>query len=306
MDVAAILGPTAVGKSAVGASLAEELDGEIISVDSRQAYRLIDIGTAKPSRAERDRVPHHLIDILDLTEKNNADNFAGRAEEAIDEIVSRDRLPILVGGSGLYFRAIFDGFFRVRLDPDSRAEFAESIKGVPTEELLGRLRDVDEESGNRIHPNDRYRIVRALEVYAISGVPLTEHFKRQRAEKRRTAREFLKVGLHMERSELYRRINGRVIDMIEAGWIDEVEQLLEQGHDPDSRGLKTLGYPEIIAFIRGEIGKEAMIERISRLTRQYAKRQLTWFKRERGVRWFRMDDPAATGKILTLVKNSLG
>jgi tRNA dimethylallyltransferase len=184
---------------------------------------------------------------------------------------------------------ILKGFFPLTLDARKRASFSRSIEGTPTSELYTRLEAVDTESAQRIHANDRYRIVRALEVYTLTGVPLSEHFRKELQETVVPDIGFVKVGLDLPRDELYRRINARTVRMIESGWIEEVERLIEGGADPAWPGMKTLGYPEIIAFLRDEISREHMIERIARQTRQYAKRQCTWFRGEEGVRWFQPD-----------------
>lgn len=306
MNTVVIIGPTAVGKSRLALNLAGDVGGEIVSVDSRQAYRKTDIGTAKPSVRERADAPHHLIDILDLDEDNNANRFAGMALIAIADIVERGRLPILVGGSGLYLRAIFRGFFHIELKREERERFALSLQDVPTDELHRRLVSADPESSRRIHPNDRYRIVRALEVYTLSGIPLSEHFERQRTENRSSDTNHLKIGLKLPRKELYRRINERTIRMIEAGWVEEVERLLRDGAHEDWPGLRTLGYPEVISYIKGELTKKRMIGEISKLTRQYAKRQITWFNKEEGVTWLGADDPDTTATVLSLVEDSFG
>jgi tRNA dimethylallyltransferase len=301
MDAIVILGPTAVGKSHLGVELALELGGEILSIDSRQAYRHIDIGTAKPGLEERRRVPHHLLDMFELDERINARLFAGRFEDAFDDVVSRTKIPILVGGSGLYFRGIFKGFFHVELDETERAGFAKSVENEPPAELHRRLREVDPESADRIHRNDRYRIVRALEVAELSGVPLSEHFKRQEDEQPLTDIEFLKIGLNLPREELYARIDARTERMLEGGWIEEVEKLLRGGADPQWPGLQTLGYPEVVSYLRGGMTREEMQESIARQTRQYAKRQLTWFRREPGVTWLESGIEGAKSAVLGII-----
>jgi tRNA dimethylallyltransferase len=291
METLAILGPTAVGKSSLARALAGRLDGEIVSIDSRKAYRGLDIGTAKPPAEARETVPHHLIDVLDLHEKNDAERFARMAERAVDQIAGRGRLPILVGGSGLYFRALMDGFFSIDLQRADREAFARSIERRATADLHGDLEEVDPESARRIHANDRYRIVRALEVHALTGIPLSEHFRRQRAGGPRRRVVPRTAGLALSREMLYERINERTRRMVAAGWVEEVERLLAGGADPSWPGLKTLGYPEMVSVVRGRSTREEAVERVSRLTRQYAKRQLTWFKAVDGVTWFDAAEP---------------
>jgi tRNA dimethylallyltransferase len=300
-DLVAILGPTAAGKSELGMRIARAAGGEIVSIDSRQAYRRIDIGTAKPSPEERAEIPHHLIDILDLNERSDAESFAARAHAAMKEIRERGRLPILVGGSGLYFRAIRRGFFRVTLDRAKRAEFEESLRGVPPRALYARLAAVDQESARRIHPNDRYRIVRALEVFELTGVTLSQHFRRQRSTPASVETCFLAVGINPPRVELHRLIAERVTRMFEAGWPEEVRALLHEGADPAWPGLQTLGYPQVIAYVTGKAGREETLRRVTELTRQYAKRQVTWFRKEPGIRWFASAGEETAAEILRLV-----
>ena len=291
MKPLAILGPTAVGKSFLATDLAERLGGEIVSIDSRQVYRGIDIGTAKPSLSDRARVPHHLIDVIDLAEKIDAERFARMADKAIEGILQRGGVPILTGGSGLYFRALLHGFFDISLDPAERAAFAESVASVATAELFGRLQSADPDSARRIHPNDRYRIIRALEVCELSGTPISEHFRRQSSEDARKCIEHAAAGLTMQRGRLYERINARTRAMMAGGWIEEVRELLDGGADPAWPGLESLGYPEVISLIRGELTREETIERVATQTRRYAKRQLTWFRKVEGVTWFDAERP---------------
>jgi tRNA dimethylallyltransferase len=285
ITAAAILGPTASGKSRLGIGLALRMNGEILSIDSRQAYRGIDIGTAKPSAEERRLVPHHLIDIFDLQERSDAQRFATLARAAIRDAASRGRLPILVGGSGLYFRAIERGFFDIRLEAADRIAFAESLRDVASRSLHERLEKLDPESARRIHHNDRYRLVRALEVRELTGTSLSEHVRRQRLDPSREEIAFVKIGLEIERGELHRSIAERAKSMFEHGWATEVERLLAGGADPEWPGMKTLGYPQVVAHVRGEVRLDETVERVSELTRQYAKRQVTWFRKEPGMRW---------------------
>ncbi len=301
----AILGPTASGKSALGMGLALRMKGEIISVDSRQAYRHIDIGTAKPSAEDRRLVPHHLIDVCDLSERINAQRFASLARGAIRDAASRGALPILVGGSGLYFRAIEAGFFDIALDPGDRAGFAESVRGRSSGSLHEQLRAIDPESAARIHPNDRYRTVRALEVHALTGTALSDHMRRQRIEPSREEIGFVKIGLEIDRAELHRRIGARTGEMFEKGWADEVRRLLAEGADPAWPGMRTLGYPEVVSFVRGERPLDDTIGRIGELTRQYAKRQVTWFRKEPEMRRLAADGQGLVDAAAALVEGRL-
>lgn len=300
----AIVGPTASGKSALALRVAQRVGGEIVSVDSRQAYRGLDIGTAKPSAADRAAIPHHLVDILDPAETSNAETYARLAHEAIRTIASRGKLPVIVGGSGLYFRAIRDGLFSIELIPSARAAFAQSVAAVPDAELRRRLSAVDAESARRIHPNDRYRIVRALEVYELTGMPLSEHLRLHRSERPERGVRFVAAGLELPRHELHRRIDERTEGMLRGGWVDEVRGLLEGGADPDWPGMRTLGYPDIVEHILGDTPIAETAQRIRERTHQYAKRQITWFKKEADVIWLRADDTKTGEELLRLARSA--
>jgi tRNA dimethylallyltransferase len=302
----AILGPTASGKSRLGLELAATLNGEILSIDSRQAYRRIDIGTAKPSPEERRRVPHHLIDIFDLDKKSNAQAFAALAHAAVEEVSARGRLPVFVGGSGLYFRAIETGFFDITLDAADRAAFAEALRDVPAVSLHARLERLDPDSAGRIHPNDRYRIVRALEVQALTGTTLSEHIRRQRTDASAMALSFVKIGLDIERAQLHRNIEERARDMFARGWIEEVAHLLAEGVDSRWPGMQTLGYPQVVSHVRGEVGLDDTVARVVELTRQYAKRQATWFRKEPEMHWLAADEPGLLDAAVALVEREAG
>jgi tRNA dimethylallyltransferase len=298
MSAIAIVGPTAAGKSAAGIRLAEQIGGEIVSVDSRQVYRGLDIGTAKPGIDEMRRIPHHCIDILDLPERGNAEWFAGLAREAIRSIEARSHLPVLVGGSGFYLRAVIHGLFPVELEASVRRSFAAEIRETPTELLYERLARIDRESHARIHPNDRYRIVRALEVHDLTGTPLSEHFRRQERVPG-NSRGFTIFGLAPPRGSLRRVIRERTVSMYDAGWPREVSALLDGGADPAWPGMQTLGYPDIVAHLGGLIDREQTIDRIASRTSQYAKRQMTWFRKERIAAWI---DPEKEDPVETICK----
>lgn len=285
MNGVVIIGPTAVGKSSLGMRLAEHLGGEIVSIDSRQIYRGLDIGTAKATASERARIRHHCIDILDITEKSNARWFADLAREAVGNIHSKGKMPVLVGGSGLYLRSITHGLFEIDLNPAERAAFEKRIEEISTADLHTRLRKSDPVSAERIHGNDRYRIVRALEIFELTGTPISEHFRLQAETGAEEMSGLVKIGLDLERESLRSRIAERTTEMFDAGWPDEVSALLDAGVDPDCPGLQTLGYPETTGYVKGELGRSEAIEKIATLTSQYAKRQMTWFRKEEDVFW---------------------
>ncbi len=294
MDPILIIGPTAVGKSALAMRIAAETDAEIVSIDSRQIYRRLDIGTSKPTAEERKKVPHHLIDILDIDQKPDANSFAVEARRAISDIIERGRLPLVVGGSGMYLRSVLEGLFRIDLDPADRERFAAETESIETSVLYERLHSVDPESTERIHRNDRYRIIRALEVFTLTGTPISTHFAKQKdSGKDIFPVQFLKTGLKMDMKRLRSLIGERTAQMFDAGWVEEVRSLLEGGADPSWPGMQTLGYPEIVKYIRGEESREDTIKKIMTLTGQYAKRQMTWFRKEPDVWWIDLDRESA-------------
>jgi len=288
-----ILGPTGVGKSAIALRLAEARGGEIISCDSMQVYRGFDIGTDKPSPEDRARLPHHLIDVADAGTQFNAADFAARALEAIASIRGRGRLPLVVGGTGLYFKALEDGLFpgpgrdkaiRLALDAEARARGPEI--------LWERLAAVDPEYAARTDRRDRVRLVRALEVFTLTGRPLSEHFRQ--TEGRLGDEQLVKIGLERPRADLYRRIEERVDRMFQRGLVEETRALLARGVPDSAAPFKALGYKHVLRVLRGELGpaEAAALTKID--TRHYAKRQMTWFRKTADVRWVNPNetDPA--------------
>jgi tRNA dimethylallyltransferase len=273
----AVVGPTASGKSALGIRLARRLGGEILSIDSRQIYRRLDVGTAKVPLEERLGVPHHLYDLIDPDERLNANDFGRVARQTLEEVRERGRVPVLVGGSGFYLRAVERGFFDARLDPGERSRFADEVASRSTGELYRDLVRVDPATASRVHPNDRYRIQRALEVEALTGKPLSRHH----AEHRPAVLPLVRIGLWPGREALHRTIEERTERMLESGWVEETNALLTEGLDPATTpGLQTLGYPEVVAFIEKRLTRGEARERIARDTRHYARRQMTWFRSE--------------------------
>lgn len=300
MKTIIILGPTGIGKSDLAMKLSSSRSGEIVCIDSRTIYRGINIGTSKPLPSHRKKVRHHMVDIIDLEEKRNASWFSSMARKIIDEILSRGNRPFLVGGSGLYLRSILHGLFNIDLSEEDRKSFSKIIENKSTSQLYRELISNDRESAARIHRNDRYRIVRALEVFTLSGIPLTEHIRKQKRSDK-FENKTVKIGLNAQRRFLHERIRIRVEEMLKSGWVDEVKNLIASGADPDWPGMKALGYPEVISFLNNDSTYDQMKERILARTRQYAKSQITWFKKEEGVRWIDIekDDPfKAASKLL--------
>jgi tRNA dimethylallyltransferase len=301
MNGVVIIGPTAAGKSSLGMSLAERIGGEIVSIDSRQIYRGLDIGTAKATAEERARIKHHCIDILDITEKSNARWFADHARDSIEKIRSDGKIPVLVGGSGMYLRSVTHGLFEIELDPHERGEFENSISELSTADLYRRLSASDPGSAERVHENDRYRIIRALEVFELTGLMMSEHIMRQQATGGRGMSGLIRIGLDMDREDLRSRIAERTREMFDAGWPDEVSGLMAKGFDTDCPGLRTLGYPVIIEYVRGELSRDEAISAIATLTSQYAKRQMTWFRKEPSVSWRDAGSENILGEALNIL-----
>ncbi|MGB9836201.1 MAG: tRNA (adenosine(37)-N6)-dimethylallyltransferase MiaA [Candidatus Saccharicenans sp.] len=298
-----IVGPTAVGKSATALWLAREFSGEIISCDSMQVYRGFDIGTDKPSAEDRRVVPHHLIDFLEPTEQFSAAEFAFRAVEIAEEIVGRGHLPIVVGGTGLYHRALTAGLFKgPGRDPALRQKLKEEAREFGLEKLYRKLQEVDPDYAQKITPRDSIRIIRALEVYYKTGQPISEHFRRSESPLQSKGFQPGQIGLKLERKELYRRIEERVELMFKRGLVEEVRRLLALGVPEEATPFKGLGYRQVLKHVKGEISLEEAIRLTKLETRHYAKRQMTWFKKTPGLTWF---EPGEKDRIEKYVRDFL-
>jgi len=298
-----ILGPTAVGKTEVALQLAERLGGEIVSADSRLFFRGMDIGTAKPSLAERERVPHHLIDVADPDEVWSLTLFQHAARQAIQEIHQRRHLPFLVGGTGQYIRAVIEGWQPPAQQPDPRLR--DTLEKWAAEigpfELHRRLAFLDDEAASKIQPQNVRRTIRALEVIFCTG----EKFSTQR-RRQATPYSLLLIGLNRSRTELYARIDARIDTMLAAGFQDEVSRLLSQGYSPDLSPLSALGYREMIAYLRGQMTLEDAIVEMKRRTRQFVRRQANWFKTtDPNIHWFEMG-PNTVDEVETFIRSGNG
>lgn len=283
-----ICGPTAVGKSALALRLAVRLRGEIISGDSAQVYRGMDIGTAKPTREERELVPHHLVDVRDPDERWNVADFRQAVDDLVPRIAARGHLPMLVGGSMLYIRAVTAAyaFPAEAYDPQVRAQLYEEARRVGSEELHRRLQEVDPEAAARIHPHDWRRITRAWEVFLITGEPISRHAARRQPGPYR----LLVVGLNRPRAVLYRRIDARVRQMIDQGLAGEVAALLQRGYSPHLPSMQALGYREMVDHLHGLTTREEAERILGRNTRHFARRQLSWMRREEDMIWIDLGD----------------
>lgn len=281
--IIALVGPTASGKTDLGIALARRFDAEIVSADSRQVYRKLDIGSAKPTPAQQAAVAHHLIDVVDADQDFDVAQYRDLAERAIADIEARGKRVLVVGGTGLYVNVLRGGLFEgPSRDAPLRARLEAEELADPGS-LYRRLLAVDPQSAARLHPNDRVRLVRAVEVFELSGRPLSEWHRQHAAA--RADREVRILAIDLQREVLYARINKRCAAMIDAGLVEEVRGLYAIGYDPKLLSLQSLGYREIGAYVRGECELEVAIEQMARATRNFAKRQLTWFRGHPPVEW---------------------
>lgn len=287
-----LVGPTAVGKTGLALDMAERFNCEIISMDSMQVYRLMDIGTAKPGREELLRVPHHLIDIIDPDRQYSAARFVEDALAAIARITAAGRVPLLTGGTGLYLKALTQGLFDA---PDAahqsavRRELLDRLRREGRQRLYRQLREIDPETAGRIHPNDTHRLIRALEVYRLSGRPWSENIRRQQGPPVILA-NVLQIGLTCDRRRLYGRIGLRTRRMMEGGLVREVEMLREMGYSPELPSMQAIGYRHVNNLIDGRWDLEETERTLVRDTRHYAKRQMTWFSRMQSIKWYERDE----------------
>jgi tRNA dimethylallyltransferase len=296
-----ICGPTALGKTSMAINVAGTFNGEIIGADSMQIYRYMDIGTAKPTTDEQSRVAHHMIDLIDPDEHFDARQFAEMAYEKIIKLYASGVTPFVVGGTGLYIKALVHGLFKAgQSDIHVRKRLQEQSRIYGTDFLHQRLRRHDPDTAERIHPNDSCRIIRALEVHELTGKPITA-FQREHGFKDNRFR-VLKIGLHINREVLYDRINHRVDTMIDSGFLDEVKGLLEMGYSDDLKSMQSIGYRHLIDFIKGRCSWDETMRTLKRDTRRYAKRQLTWFKADPTIVW---REPGQLREIQRLIKKFL-
>ena len=288
--VVVIVGPTASGKTAVSIELAKKINGEIISADSMQIYKYMDIGTAKPTLDEMQGIKHYMLDVVMPDETFNVAKYKSMAESAIEEILKKGKVPIIVGGTGLYGKTLVDGieFADVPGDEEYRNELIEKGYREGAMSIYKELEKVDSESAKKIDPNNIRRVARALEIYKVTGKTKTQLDIESRKEVKYDYRLF---GMEWDRETLYNRIDLRVDKMIEAGLIDEVRNVTEK-FKISNTAVQGLGYKEVIEFLNGNISYEEMIEKLKLETRHYAKRQLTWFRRDKRIKWIKPDENA--------------
>ncbi len=297
-----LTGPTAVGKTEVSIAVAQALDAEIISADSMQVYRRMEAGTAKPSLAQRAAVPHHLVDVVDPTEPFTVSDYRERAQAAIADIRSRGKLPLLVGGTRLYLKALTAPFVS---GPEPEPAFREELASIPSEELHTRLAGVDPVTAARLHPNDRKRITRALEVFHTTGRPISDFQEESRVQG--GCFEPVWVALVREREELYERVNLRVDEIMAAGLVEEVQGFLDEGLGPETPAMQGHGYKEIMRAILGDYPLEEGIRLLKRNTRHYVKYQLGWLRQEPEVHYVRADQPTGTAaaEVVAVLRREL-
>jgi tRNA dimethylallyltransferase len=293
-----LAGPTAVGKSEIALRLAEQLGGEIVSVDSMQVYRGLDIGTAKPPPSERARVPHHLIDVVELTDAFDAAKFAALAHRAVAEIQVRGRVPILCGGTGLYFKAFLEGLGEA---PPADKELRAQLEATPLEELLRELKERDPATYDKIDRRNPRRVIRAVEVIRLTGKPFSDQRAGWNAERGTRSTEFF--GFSRAAADLRRRIDARVDEMFRRGLVEETRRLLERGLAQNKTAMQAIGYRQVVEHLQGERPLNETIELVKIRTRQFAKRQMTWFRKQPGIQWIELaptDETSAIVSRLTL------
>ena len=304
-NIICIAGPTASGKTALAVELAKELNGEVVSCDSMQVYKRMDIGTAKPTAEEMQGIPHHMLDVAQAWEDFSVSRYCNQASPIVDDIIAQGKTAIIAGGTGLYMDSLIRGYnfapfpsTGVREALEARAE-AEGIQP-----LLEELAQVDPESAGRLHPSDRKRIIRALEVYRETGITITEHNRRTREVPPKYRPVWLGLDFS-DRAALYRRIDRRVERMLEAGLLDEIRSLLESGIPETCTAMQAIGYKEFLPVLRGERGLCDAAAEVCQSSRRYAKRQLTWFRRNPNMHWIAREEDGAPDEIIRQARQIL-
>jgi len=288
--VVVIVGPTAVGKSRIAVEVAKAFETEVLTADSRQVYRGMDVGTDKPASEERQAVPHRLIDLVDPDESFNAGLYRRQAIDEIERLYRDCRLPLVVGGTGLYVRTLLKGLCDAPpADPIVREALRQEAEDQGSDRLYARLVDVDPVIAARLHPRDESKVIRALEVYQLSGRRMSEFQQEHGFAERPFAT--LMIGLNRDRDMLYRRIEGRIDWQLAHGLIEETKRLLAQGYQRDSAAMKGLGYRQVAEHLAGEYDAAEMVRRFKRDTRHFSKRQMTWFRKEPGIQWLMIEEP---------------
>jgi len=288
--VLVIVGPTASGKTPLGVALAKRLGGEIISADSMQIYKHMSIGTAKVSLDEMQGVPHHLVDCVSPDEEFSVAKYKAAALEAIEAILSRGKLPIIIGGTGLYINSLSLPWDFQKKDSDEKKRWRLTAEAevIGNKALYERLKSVDPVTAEIVHPNNLNRLIRALEIYELTGKPKSDFD--EETKKHSVPYDYIILGLDWDRETLYERINRRVDRMIEEGLIEETKMLIERGYDWNLTAMKAIGYKELKAYLEGESSLAEAVTILKRDSRHYAKRQMTWFRKDKRIQWLKMDE----------------
>ena len=306
--VVVIVGPTAVGKSRIAVEVAKAFETEVLTADSRQVYRGMDVGTDKPASEERQAVPHRLIDLVDPDESFNAGLYRRQAIDEIERLYRDCRLPLVVGGTGLYVRTLLKGLCDApQADPIMRKALRQEAEDQGYDRLYARLVEVDPVIAARLHPRDESKVIRALEVYQLSGRRMSEFQQEHGFAERPFAT--LMIGLNRDRDMLYRRIDGRIDWQLAHGLIEETKHLLAQGYRRDSAAMKGLGYRQVAEHLAGEYDAAEMVRRFKRDTRHFSKRQMTWFRKEPGIQWLMIEEsepvPHTTTRVIEQIDRFL-
>ena len=297
IPIIVIAGPTASGKTAVSIRLAKELDGEIVSADSMQIYKGLDIATAKPTKEEMQGIPHHLMSFVDNSEKFSVAQYLEKAREVIADIHQRGKMPIVVGGTGLYISSLVDNiiFDEISSDGEVRARLTKEAEEIGNEAMLQKLMEIDEETAKTLHPNNLTRIIRALEAYELSGLTMSELKRRSREEE--SPYSACMIGLNFrDRQKLYDRINLRVDKMAKEGMVEEAFEFYK--NERGNTVCQAIGYKELIPYFEGKATLPECLETLKRETRRYAKRQLTWFRRDERINWIYLDETVGEKNII--------
>ena len=301
-EVLVITGPTATGKTKLAVMTAKAINGEVVGADSMQIYKHMDIGTAKPSIEEMEGVPHHMIDVCSPFEDYSVSRYVEEAAKCCEDIISRGKTPIIAGGTGLYIESLLSGrdFAPGIVGNGIREELSEEYDTVGGEAMLRKLAEIDPASGNKLHANDKKRIVRALEVYLTTGKTITQHNEETLAIPPRYTSRTIALTFK-DRARLYDRIDRRVDMMLEMGLMDEIQKLLDMGLGETSTAMQAIGYKEIVAALKGECTMEEGIEAVKRESRRYAKRQLSWLRRDKSINWIEWDEEPDFNEALSIV-----
>lgn len=292
-----ICGPTGVGKTSVAVQVAQKFKGEIVGADSMQIYRHMNIGTAKPDPEEMDLVRHHLIDCIDPKDEFDAGRYVKSADKAIQDITSRGKVPIITGGTGLYIKALLNGLFRsesICTETLSRLTLELEEKGAHA--LYEKLSECDPKAADKIHPNDSFRVIRAIEVFQTTGNRISDYQEGHSFHDRRY--ESLKIGLYLEREKLYDRINQRVDMMMNKGLLNEVLSMVENGYSFNLKSMQSIGYKHMAMFIQKKVDLPEAVRLLKRDTRRYAKRQFTWFNRDKDIAWYKLTEINGIEKLI--------